>query len=62
MLKKMVKRLQNKSNHPFWGKHHDEIAKFFISKPGLLNPMFGKTHSEESKKLIRSKKVNILMV
>jgi hypothetical protein len=28
-----------------------------MSKPGVLNPMFGKTHSEETKKLMRGKKV-----
>jgi group I intron endonuclease len=54
---KMVKRLEDKSNHPFWGKHHDVKAKSLISKPGLLNPMFDKTHSEETKNLMRSKKV-----
>jgi len=54
---KMVKRLEDKSNHPFWGKHHDVKAKSLISKPGSLNPMFGKTHSEQSKNLMRSKKV-----
>ena len=53
-----VKRLEDKSNHPFWGKHHDVKAKSLISKPGSpLNPMFGKTHSEETKNLMRSKKV-----
>jgi len=41
---KRIKRLKDKSNHPFWGKHHNEISKSFISKPGALNPMFGKTH------------------
>jgi group I intron endonuclease len=54
---KMVERFKDKTNHPFWGKHHDESSKSFISKPGLLNPMFGKTHSEKTKDLIRSKKV-----
>ena len=53
----MVKRLQDKSNHPFWGKHHYEKTKSLISNPGLLNPMFGKTYSEETKTLMRSKKV-----
>ena len=52
----MIKRLQDKSNHPFWGKHHYEQTKLLISKPGLLNPMFGRTHSEETKNLMRSKK------
>lgn len=54
---KMVERFEDKSNHPFWGKHHDERSKSLISKPGLLNPMFGKTHSEKTKELMRSKKV-----
>lgn len=53
---KMVKRFQDKSNHPFWGKHHYDKTKSLI-KAGLLNLMFGKTHSEETKNLMRSKKV-----
>ena len=31
--------------------------KSLISKLGLLNSMFGKTHSEETKNLMRSRKV-----
>lgn len=54
---KMIKRLEDKINHPFWEKHHDDISKSLISKPGTLNPMFGKTHSEETKLIMRSKKV-----
>lgn len=54
---KMVKRLEDKNNHPFWGKHHYDKTKSLISKPGVLNPIFGKTHSEETKKLMRSKRV-----
>jgi group I intron endonuclease len=54
---KMVERFKDKTNHPFWGKHHDERSKSLISKPGLLNPMFGKTHLEKTKELIRSKSV-----
>ena len=53
---KMVKRFENKLNHPFFGKHHNEKSKSLISKPGALNPMFGKTHSEDTKDLMRSKK------
>ena len=53
---KMVKRFEDKINHPFWGKHHNEKSKSLISKPGELNPMFGKTHSEKTRDLIRSKK------
>lgn len=56
---KMIKRLEDKSNHPFWGKHPNEISKSLISKPGALNPMFGKTHSEETKIIMRSKKVMV---
>lgn len=39
------------------GKHHYIKAKLLINKPGSLNPMFGKTHSEETKDLMRNKKV-----
>jgi group I intron endonuclease len=51
---KMVKRLEDKSNHPWCffftdlgGKHRYGNAKSLISKPSILNPMFGKTHSEK---------------
>jgi group I intron endonuclease len=33
------------------------VAKSLISKPGALNPMFGRTHSEQTKSLIRSKRI-----
>lgn len=56
---KMIKRLENKENHPFWGKHHDNNTKKLISKPGILNPMYGKIHSEKTKELIKSKKKKI---
>jgi len=32
------------------------IIKKLISKPGILNPMYGKIHSEKTKELIKSKK------
>jgi group I intron endonuclease len=32
-----------------YGKKHTEYALALISKPGELNPMFGKKHSEETK-------------
>ena len=57
----MIKRLEDKTNHPFWGKHHDDKAKNLISKPGPLNPMYGKTHCLQSKNLMwikRKKHVN----
>lgn len=53
---KMIKRLENKVNHPFWGKHHDNETKLLISKPGALNPMYGKTHSNDTRDLMREKK------
>lgn len=59
---KMIRRLENKINHPFWEKHHDEATKGLISKPGPLNPMFGKTHTEKLQSLWEVKRFNILMV
>jgi len=43
---KMLKRFDNISNHPMYGKSHEEETLKLISKPGELNPMFGKKHSE----------------
>jgi group I intron endonuclease len=51
---KMSNRFINKEDHPFFGKHHDDRAKLLISKPGSLNPMYGKTHTKETKELIRN--------
>ena len=48
----MLKRFENKSNHPMYGKTHKEEILKLISKPGQFNPMFGKQHSEETKKKI----------
>jgi hypothetical protein len=54
----MVKRFENTINHPFswifskkkcW-KHPDENTKRLISKPGCLNPMFGKKHTAQTVK------------
>ena len=53
---KMVARYADKTNHPFWNKHHDDETKLLISKPGALNPMYGKTHTEETKNLMRLKR------
>ena len=44
-IKKIVKILEDKTNHPFWVKHPYDKPKS-LSKPGLLNPMLGKTHLE----------------
>lgn len=49
---KMLKRFENKSNHPMYGKTHKEETLKLISKPGDLNPMFGKQHNEKTKKKI----------
>ena len=48
-INKMKLRYKNKTNHPMFGKKHDSFALSKISKPGKLNPMFGKTHSIETK-------------
>lgn len=50
---KMIERLQKKTNHPFWGKHHDNKTKILISKPGSSNPMYGITHTKQTKDLMR---------
>lgn len=52
---KMAKRFINKTYHAFSRKHHDEQAKALLSKPGTLNPMYGKIHSQETKHLMKSK-------
>lgn len=36
---KMKQRYKNKSNHPMFGKTHDNFALSKISKPGKLNPV-----------------------
>lgn len=51
-LLKMIKRFENKTNHPMFGKTHTEEAKNLIRKLGKKNPMFGKTHTEATKNLI----------
>lgn len=38
------------------GYKHTEQAKLLISKPGVLNPMYGKFHTDESKNLMRERK------
>ena len=52
---KMSKRFEEKRNHPFFGKSHSKESLLLISKPGKLNPMFGKVHSALSKKRISDK-------
>jgi hypothetical protein len=38
-----------------YGKKHREKALKLISKPGEQNPIYGKLHSEETKKKISDK-------
>lgn len=53
---KMIKRFENKNNHPMYGKTHTKEAISLISKPGKLNPMYGKKHSEKTKSILSDKK------
>jgi len=39
-----------------FGKTHTKQARELISKPGELNPMYGKKHSESSKAKMSTKK------
>lgn len=50
-IEKMKSRFVNKTNHPILGKTYKKITWSLKSKPGKLNPMFGKTHSEYKKNL-----------
>lgn len=45
---KMLKRFLflEKSNPAIYGKTHKHTVRKLISKPGILNPMFGKQDSE----------------
>lgn len=47
---KMLKRFEDKSNQPMYGKTHEDRVRKLFSKAGKLNPMFGKQHSEATKK------------
>ena len=57
---KMVEFYKNKSHHPKFGQTHTKEALALISKPGELNPMFGKKQSETSKAIMSDKKRNII--
>lgn len=55
----MIERFKNKENHPMYGKTHTKEALALISKPGILNPMFGgasSKHSEETKAILSERK------
>ena len=46
-IEKMKLRYIDKSNHPMFGKTHTSFALSKISKPGNLNPMFGKNKNKK---------------
>lgn len=52
---KILKRFKDKSNHAIYGKTHNHTVRKLISKPGILNPMFGKQDSEVTLKSISDK-------
>ena len=47
--------------HNNLGYKHTDESKLKISKPGDLNPMFGKKHSEETKDMMRKRKNKYLL-
>lgn len=53
---KMTNRLANKENHPFYGHTHTKESLNLISKPGKLNPMYGRVHSDKTKRLMSDRK------
>lgn len=42
----MSEGYKDKRNHLMWGINHRIYALRLISKPGSLNPMFGRVHNE----------------
>ena len=55
----MKKRYLIKANHPMYGKKHDKFALAKISKPGVLNPMYGKNHTISTKQKMSLSKSKI---
>ena len=41
---KIRNRFLDKKNHPMHNRQHTPEALLLISKPGKLNPIYGKTH------------------
>ena len=39
-----------------FGKTHTKEARALISKPGVLNPMFGRKHGEGTRNIMSEKK------
>lgn len=60
-IKKMKKRYLNKANHPMFGRKHDKFALAKISKPGVLNPMYGKNHTIKTKEKMSLAKSKITL-
>nr|UEX92947.1 hypothetical protein [Marasmiellus scandens] len=58
-INKMKKRYLIKANHPMYGKKHDKFALAKISKPGVLNPMYGKNHTISTKQKMSLSKSKI---
>jgi group I intron endonuclease len=54
-IEKMKLRYRDNSNHPMFGKTHTSFALSKISKPGNLNPMFGKNSIEYKLKMSLTK-------
>lgn len=52
---KMLKRFKDKFNYPMYAKTHSDSIRKLINKPGQVNLMFHKQHSEASKKKISDK-------
>ena len=52
----MVEYYKDKNNHPMFGKTHTKEALALISKPGKLNPMYRRKHSEVAKASMSEKK------
>ena len=51
----MKSRFIIKSNHPMFGKNHSKFTLSLISKPGILNLMYGKMQIKNTKNLITIK-------
>lgn len=52
---KIRKRFIDKQNHPMYKRQHTPESLLLISKPGVLNPIYGKTHSVETRDKISQK-------
>lgn len=53
---RLIKRFENKLNHPFLEKDDYDATKHLISKPESLNISYGKTHLGKAIDLATSKR------